>query len=1154
MEPWCGHCNIVYALAASDTLVYAGGSFTNIGGSARNRIAAIDTSSGAATNWNPNANNPVTTLAVDGGTVYVGGSFTNIGGQTRYRIAALDAANGAVKAWNPVASDQVNALAVNGNTVYAGGVFNSVGGQDRNNIAALDVATGALTAWNPNATIISGTANVAALAVSGSKVYVGGLFSSIGGDARSNIAAIDASTGTATAFKPNANGQIYSLAVNGNIVYAGGSFGIIGGASRSQIAALDADTGLATAWKPSIAVEIYNAVVTFRVSGDTVYVGGRFGGVGGQPRSCLAAINAATAQVTAWNPNPTPCSSFFGNSPQTLQVNDGKVYAGGTFNSVGTLTRNGIAAIDAVSGLATSWNPNANNSVLGLAMSGTTMYVGGAFTSIGGQARNRLAALDTTKDTATAWNPDVNGAVSTVAMMSDTAVYAGGKFTSVGGSPYTYLARFDFVKSSNADLSSLTTNTGALVPTFASSSANYTVEVPYDITSLTVTPTFAEPNAHATIAFNDGTANPATSGQASSPFALNIGVNKIAIMVTAEDGVTKKTYTVLATRAKALTNTGITSSLNPSTYGQAVTFNVTVTGNGPNPTGRVYFKDKGVAMFECGTDGSVGLVNGIAACTTSVLNVVGSPHAITAEYSGDSDNNPSSGSVLNGQIVNKANQIINFSAAPTIIFGGTGSVSATGGESGNPVVFSSITPTICSTSGTNGSIVTSLTAGQCTIAANQAGDANYNAATQTQTFAINKANQSISFGSAPSVIVDGNGTVSATGGASGNPVTFSSTTPGICTVSGSTVTGVAVGSCIIVANQLGNTNYNSAPQVTQSITVGKGNQTINFSAAPTVTVDGTGTLSATGGKSSNAVTFSSTTTGICTVSGNTVTGVAVGSCIIAANQLGNTNYNDALPVTQTITVGKGNQAIAFGAAPTVTVGSTGALSATGGKSSNAVTFSSTTPAVCTTSGTNGSTVTGLSAGICTVTAYQSGNANYNDAETASLTFSITNIMWSLATECLLNWAENSYPDLLAPAGSPTAVWNTYNYRHYSVSDSYVGVSTVNNHVYYMGPDGNLQDVGSLSDWLPKAGCQVPPPPPPATECLFNWAERTYSDLFAPSGTSTAIAGDDFYRYYSTTNSYLRLSSVNNHVIYQGSDGVFKDVGPITDWLPLAGCL
>jgi len=169
-------------------------------------------------------------------------------------------------------------------------------------------------------------------------------------------------------------------------------------------------------------------------------------------------------------------------------------------------------------------------------------------------------------------------------------------------------------------------------------------------------------------------------------------------------------------------------------------------------------------------------------------------------------------------------------------------------------------------------------------------------------------------------------------------------------------------------------------------------------------------------------------------------------------------------------------------------------------------------------------------------------------------YAVPKSSWSLASECLLNWAEKAYPALLAPTGSPMAVWSTYNYRRYAASNSYVGVSTVNNHVYFMGPDGNLQDVGSLSDWLLKAGCQqVPLPPPHATECLFNWAERIYPSLFAPSGTSTAIAGDDFYRYYSTTNTNLQLSSVDNHVIYQRSDGVYQDVGPITNWLSIAGC-
>lgn len=61
--------------------------------------------------------------------------------------------------------------------------------------------------------------------------------------------------------------------------------------------------------------------------------------------------------------------------------------------------------------------------------------------------------------------------------------------------------------------------------------------------------------------------------------------------------------------------------------------------------------------------------------------------------------------------------------------------------------------------------------------------------------------------------------MSATGGASGNPVTFSSTTLGVCTITGSTVTGVTLGTCTIAADQLGNTNYYAAPQVLQSLVV-----------------------------------------------------------------------------------------------------------------------------------------------------------------------------------------------------------------------------------------------------------------------------------------------------------------------------------------------
>ncbi|MEO5618437.1 MAG: T9SS type A sorting domain-containing protein, partial [Candidatus Eisenbacteria bacterium] len=69
--------------------VYAGGLFSNIGGAGRNRIAALDATTGVATGWDPNPNNNVFALAVSGSTVYAGGGFTSIGGLPQSYIAAM---------------------------------------------------------------------------------------------------------------------------------------------------------------------------------------------------------------------------------------------------------------------------------------------------------------------------------------------------------------------------------------------------------------------------------------------------------------------------------------------------------------------------------------------------------------------------------------------------------------------------------------------------------------------------------------------------------------------------------------------------------------------------------------------------------------------------------------------------------------------------------------------------------------------------------------------------------------------------------------------------------------------------------------------------------------------------------------------------------
>ena len=124
---------------------------------------------------------------------------------------------------------------------------------------------------------------------------------------------------------------------------------------------------------------------------------------------------------------------------------------------------------------------------------------------------------------------------------------------------------------------------------------------------------------------------------------------------------------------------------------------------------------------------------------------------------------------------------------------------------------------------------------------------------------------------------------------------------------------MTVGTCTITADQLGNGNYNAAPQVYKDITITKADQAIVFGAAPSLTFgDPPGTVSATSTSptappSGTAIIFSSQTTGVCTtggVNGSTVTIVAAGSCTIAADQAASTNYNAAPQVTQTFNIAK----------------------------------------------------------------------------------------------------------------------------------------------------------------------------------------------------------------------------------------------------------
>jgi RHS repeat-associated protein len=232
-------------------------------------------------------------------------------------------------------------------------------------------------------------------------------------------------------------------------------------------------------------------------------------------------------------------------------------------------------------------------------------------------------------------------------------------------------------------------------------------------------------------------------------------------------------------------------------------------------------------------------------------------------------------------------------------------------------------------------------------------------------------------------------TLSAAGGASGNPVVFSSGTTSICTVAGTTVTKIAIGTCTLRANQAGNATYSAAPQVSKNVVINKGTQTITFAALAGKSL-GVAPFAVTASSSAGlSVTFASTTTSICTVSGATVTLVAIGTCTIAANQAGNTNYNAATQVSQSFSVlaatVKTNQTITFGAIANTALGSPLTLSAISATSGLTVVMTSATTTICTVSGF---TVTLVATGTCTLRANQSGNTTYNAAPQVSQSFTV----------------------------------------------------------------------------------------------------------------------------------------------------------------------
>jgi hypothetical protein len=285
--------------------------------------------------------------------------------------------------------------------------------------------------------------------------------------------------------------------------------------------------------------------------------------------------------------------------------------------------------------------------------------------------------------------------------------------------------------------------------------------------------------------------------------------------------------------------------------------------------------------------------------------------------------------------------------------------------------------------------ITATTTGTCLIQATKAADATYDATTSAAaTFTFTKATQSITFTN-PTNMTVGNTQTRTPTASSSLTVTLTSTTTGICTVAGFVITAVGSGECSISASQPGDANYEAAAQVDRYFTISKASQTVTFTAPQNITYGDTpANLSATS-TSGLAVAFTTATSGVCTVSGTTVTVVSAGTCTINANQAGNDNYIRAY-VLRTFTIAKATPSLSsFGNLNKAIPSASFTLTAPTVANSlpGSFTYTSATTATATISG---ATVTLGSAGTTVITATftPTDTANYNSA-TIQMTLTVT---------------------------------------------------------------------------------------------------------------------------------------------------------------------
>jgi len=332
--------------------------------------------------------------------VLVGGVFPSLGGQLRNNLGRLNADGTLDSTFTPGAIGGsfpgVSCLAVQSDgNILVGGVFTFLGGQSRNNLGRLN------SNGTPDATFNPGVSGglfpaVYCLAVqSDGKILVGGSFTTLGGQSRNNLGRLNTNGTIDATFNPGANGgEVYCLAVqpDGKIL-VGGNFTNLAGQPWLSVGRLNPNGTL----DATFVLQTDNDVYTLALQADgKILAGGAFFDLFGQPNGFLARFSTNGIMDLAPNmaaDGPVSCLA--------VQA-DGKILVGGGFNVLEGQPRSVIARLNSDGKLDNTFGPSVGGGSLPTVnfialQSDGKIVAGGDFNSVDGQTRNRLARLNNTQ-------------------------------------------------------------------------------------------------------------------------------------------------------------------------------------------------------------------------------------------------------------------------------------------------------------------------------------------------------------------------------------------------------------------------------------------------------------------------------------------------------------------------------------------------------------------------------------------------------------------------------------------------------------------------------------------------------------------------------------------------------------------------------------